>query len=97
MSKHTPGSWTVELHSSNPNKWNVVDEQGDMIAWYLPIDHATLIAAAPALLAECQSARAIFGAYLYAGYNSPGPTPENIDAAFWRLDALIAKIEGDAP
>ena len=34
--------------------------------------------------------RAVLAQYLSAGHNNPGPTHEDIDKAFWLLDAWLA-------
>lgn len=96
MSKHTLGPWSVELHSSNPNKWNVVDDQGDMVSGYLPIDHAVLIAAAPKLLAALMDA--VEDINDWASYASPYfQEKHGLAKTLAKHRALIAKIEGDAP
>jgi hypothetical protein len=104
MSKHTPGPWKsnkIGYIYGHDVVVAVVGTYGakDMLEFCKDRWDADtrLIAAAPELLDECEAARAIFAAYLSAGHNSPGPTPEDIDAAFWRLDALLNKIEGGTP
>lgn len=37
-----------------------------------------------------QQARALLAQIMSAGHNVPGPTPEDIESTFWRLDDVIA-------
>jgi hypothetical protein len=58
---------------------------------------ADLYAALEAQLAEARKvmelARAVLAQSITAGHNVPGPTPEDIEKAFWALDAAL-KMEG---
>jgi phage-related protein len=37
-------------------------------------------------------ARAVLARFLTAGHNFPGPTPEDVDAAFWKLENALASL-----
>jgi hypothetical protein len=61
-----------------------------------------LLAERDALAAEIERlreamelARAVLAQSITAGHNVPGPIPEDIEKAFWALDAALASVKGD--
>lgn len=55
-------------------------------------DRAQLIEARKAM----ELARAVLAQSITAGYNVPGPTPEDIEKAFWALDAALNEQQENA-
>lgn len=47
-----------------------------------------------ALKAAVELARAVLAQSITGGHNVPGPTPEDIEKAFWALDAALCALEG---